>query len=72
MSAICFYCDLPIDGEAFGPVFDSAGELAHQSCRDNANERAYDRSVEDFYGSSSPQTERERYDAAAEAKGRLG
>jgi hypothetical protein len=51
---------------------DSTDERAHESCRENANERAYDHSVEDFYGSSSPQTERERYHAAAIAKARFG
>jgi hypothetical protein len=41
-----------------------------QRC-DRCNERAYDRIVEDFYGSSSPQTDAERYDQAAAEKRQL-
>ncbi len=43
-----------------------------EECRDAAGEDAYDRSVEAFYGASTPQTEGERYAAAAEEKRRLG
>jgi hypothetical protein len=33
---------------------------AHEDCRDDAAEKAEERRTEDFYGSSSPQTEEER------------
>ena len=68
----CWYCDKPI-AENGVPVFDHhSEEMAHLDCKLNADEAAYDRSVEDFHGSSSPQTDRERGDAAYEQKRRLG
>jgi hypothetical protein len=69
----CWYCNQPIDHEPGVRVFeDSPLELAHESCQDKVNERAYDQSVEDFYGSSTPQTDRERGAIAADEKRRLG
>src|ERR1017187_2565449 len=58
-TVFCWYCCEQILENGV-PVFDHhSEELAHDSCRAAADEAAYDRSVEDFYGSSSPQTERE-------------
>ena len=68
----CWYCALPIDHEIGVRVYEDGPEFAHSACSENAAERAWDRSVEDFYGSDSPQTERERYGAAAEEKKRFG
>lgn len=42
------------------------------NCASAAAEKAYDRWLEGYYGASTPQTEGERYAAAAEQKRRLG
>jgi hypothetical protein len=60
---VCWYCDEPITDGAVAAVSldgDSPHDYAHQSCIDDKNEAASDRQIEDFYGSSSPQTARER------------
>jgi hypothetical protein len=58
----CRFCgeqitDKPV--EVLG-VFDRVEGYAHAGCLDSAAERADERQREDFYGSSSPQTDRER------------
>lgn len=59
----CYYCYEPIPRgdryEVLGP-FDRHEGWAHEVCRDDASERAYHRRIADLYGSSSPQTARER------------
>jgi hypothetical protein len=45
--------------EVLGP-YDRLEGYAHADCRDDAAERADERCTEDFYGSSTPQTEEER------------
>jgi hypothetical protein len=45
--------------EILGP-FDMIRGYAHRDCRDDAAERAEERRTEDYYGSSTPQTEGER------------
>jgi hypothetical protein len=58
----CYFCDEPIWSkrvEVLG-AFDRREGWAHDACSDDANERADERRIEDFYGSSSPQTARER------------
>jgi len=68
---VCWHCEKPIVGIGVAVFEDSTDERAHKDCNEAAAERQHDRLVEDYYGSSSPQTERERYDAAAEQKRRL-
>lgn len=43
-----------------------------EECRDAASEDADERNRDAYYGASTPQTEGERYTAAAEEKARLG
>lgn len=74
LGRFCFYCgnqiiDTPV--EVFG-LFDRLEGVAHDGCASDAAERADERSRADYYGGSSPQTDRERYDEAAETKKRFG
>ena len=68
---MCLFCDLEIEHEkpveVLG-IYDRLDGYAHDSCYSNASERASERFIENFYGSSEMQTERERYDAATTQK----
>lgn len=58
------------DGETF-PVCESCLARWNRDTRnreENAAEAAHERMVENFYGSSSPQSIQEQYDAAVEQK----
>ena len=69
----CLFCNEPIENEKPVPVlgmWDHLDGYAHDECYSNASERASEQHLADYYGSSSPQTDRERYDAAAEEKRR--
>jgi hypothetical protein len=71
----CLFCDEPIEDEKPLPVlgiWDHLDGYAHDACYSIAAERAQERHIADFYGSSEMQTDRERYDAAATEKRRLG
>lgn len=81
----CYFCDEPVIIEdrveahdVYDPTCDkrdrpgSCLHAAHDACLTSAAERADERSREDFYGASSPQTDRERHLAAASEKARLG
>jgi hypothetical protein len=68
---MCLFCDLEIENEkpveVLG-IYDRLDGYAHDSCYTCAAERAQERFIENFYGSSEMQTEKERYDAAAAQK----
>jgi hypothetical protein len=70
----CYFCEEQITDKAIEVrgLFDHLDGYAHDGCYTDAAEKADERSRSDFYGSSSPQTDRERYDAAFEEKRRLG
>lgn len=53
-----------------GPICEC--DAAHPSHDEDRAERQYDRDLAAYYGASTPQTEAERYRAAAELKRRLG
>jgi len=59
---------VPID--EYGDAYCNADCL--QAHEDAANERNYERFIEDFYGSSKPVTIEEQYQAAAEEKRKIG
>jgi hypothetical protein len=69
-SPICWFCDEQIDNGAV-PAFSDGEERAHRSCLDDCADAAEERSIADFYGASTPQTEAERGREAAETKRRL-
>jgi hypothetical protein len=55
--------DAIVPGEDYGD-----GEILCNDCRDARAEAAYERSMADYYGGDTPQTDREHYDAAAKQK----
>lgn len=55
---ICTRCDER--GEYTLATRERWGEPYCEDCDQNANEAAYERSLSDYYGSSSPQTAKER------------
>lgn len=76
----CHYCDAPIpvaSGEnELVPVDEYGQPFCNPKCvsdyAEAQNERAYEKQIEEYYGGSTPQTEAERYQAAAEEKRRVG
>ena len=62
----CRYCKRDFDHE---PIEE---EYCSQGCYQNACERWYQRSIEDYYGGDTPQTEYERYVMSAAEKRRIG
>lgn len=60
--------DICLDCNARGVItlatHDLDGVPKCENCADNANEAAYERSLSDFYGGSSPQSDRERMSQA--------
>jgi hypothetical protein len=60
------YKDTPAQQKPF-PVCKACLKWEQEEA-ERENERAYERSLDDFYGGSSPQTDQERYDIAAAQK----
>lgn len=70
----CLFCEEPIDAEKpveVRGIYDHLDGYAHDGCLSDAGERAALRHIEDYYGSSTPQTDHERYRIAAEQKRRM-
>ena len=67
---VCDYCDEEFICAVPGST-ERRFDYCSDGCYENACERAYQRSLEEYYGGSSPQTVQEQYIAAWHEKRRL-